>query len=176
MDEPMSKTLSFKTSSAERPVEPVSANQMRVRVRNNEISNEEKSTIILTKLLMNEEDRSFGNLVKQLETSGNIVVPVLGTVEPESKRMGRMLIRKNVSKGTDSFYLFDCPSGFGFYSIANTNCAKYKRCDNWSNHQAILTIYQCLPDTIFSFTKLKCVSKSEYQCEDSVDKFASLDE
>ena len=145
------------------------------QARASDLTNEDKKIIISSKVMIDEEEKRDRNQnAKNQEVETEKLISLLN--EQSQRDPGKVMIRTSISKSTETFRLFECPSGYGYYSISNTNCNKYKRCDDWDLRNAVLTINKCSEGKVFSFSKLNCVNASEYVCEDKVDKFVSFEE
>lgn len=81
-----------------------------------------------------------------------------------------ILMNRTVKKMERSYRQFHCPQGLGYYLIEDTNCTKYKYCQDWNSEFASLSINKC-HQGVFSFHERKCVSYDEYTCDETTPKF-----
>ncbi|RNA20759.1 hypothetical protein BpHYR1_031428 [Brachionus plicatilis] len=117
----------------------------------NELSQDEKSIIVSSLVLMKEDDS------EQTETRSQMLVQDdMKILENMRKNSGFMrdpnlfvnIYRTKVLKNSIIFTLYDCKYGFGYYAAGN-DCTKYKICENWDHKYAILALNKCVNGKVF---------------------------
>jgi hypothetical protein len=81
-----------------------------------------------------------------------------------------ILLKLKVDKSTSIYTKLDCNNGQAFYTISNTQCTKFKKCQNIDDTYAFVTLFKCPKETQFNIYKLECISiKNNYNfiCDDS---------
>ena len=74
-----------------------------------------------------------------------------------------ILLRQRIAKSDPNYIPVHCPHGYGYYLIENSECSKYKRCEEWNENYVSLSIEKC-SEGVFDFTKRVCVPQSQYAC------------
>jgi len=85
---------------------------------------------------------------------------------PASKT--EIIMRIRLLKSDSSFSAFHCPNGFGYYLIKDSACTKYKRCEDWNEKYASLSVNKCREGMVFDFSGKQCVPNSEFKCDESL--------
>jgi hypothetical protein len=71
-----------------------------------------------------------------------------------------------IRKSSFQFRQYECPLGFGFYSIdEDKHCTRYKICDNWDNSYAFLIVNKCINGMFFNFAEKRCVDAGTSTCK-----------
>lgn len=82
-----------------------------------------------------------------------------------------MKIRKN----SYQFRRVECPLGFGYYPVPDdTQCSRYKLCQNWDNIYGFMLINKCLDGMAFDFETKRCVPATDSTCQINADSFYPL--
>lgn len=80
------------------------------------------------------------------------------------------IMRIRVNKNENLYKDYHCTKGPGYYAIENSQCTKYKYCEDWNADYAAMSINKCQQNSIFDFRMRKCVQKTiENQCDLTID-------
>ncbi len=85
-----------------------------------------------------------------------------------SVSQAKNLMRIKVLKSDISFSTFHCPNGFGYYLIKGSGCGKYKKCENWNEEYASLSVNKCREGMAFNFEKKECVESAKLECNENM--------
>lgn len=132
-------------------------------------------------IIVTNNNKNLSEKVRRLGDQVNARVKMLTTrpkiqlTSPITRRqpplsLAENLMRVKLLKSDSSFSTFHCPYGFGYYLIKDTECTKYKQCEDWNSEYASMSVNKCREGMVFDFRKKLCVTSDKFECNESVMK------
>lgn len=87
-----------------------------------------------------------------------------------AEQQAETLLKLKVDKTASIYKKLDCNHGQAIYTVSNTQCTKFKKCQDIDETYAFVSLFKCPIETQFNIYKLECISiKNNYNfiCDDN---------